>query len=136
MERTGAEFIHPYDNPRIIAGQGTAALELLEEVQNLVGQGAQEDWPVMRALGYRQMLRADRGEMTMDEAVEETQRAREALATGCAVVLTYACVEQSVNGQGGWTHRLATGPPGSPRTLFLQEPRHAALNGLVDFVFD
>ncbi|MFO7789072.1 MAG: pyridoxal-phosphate dependent enzyme [Bacteroidales bacterium] len=28
--KTGAHFIHPYDNPDIIAGQGTAALELLE----------------------------------------------------------------------------------------------------------
>lgn len=32
---TGATFIHPYDDPRVIAGQGTAALELLEEVPTL-----------------------------------------------------------------------------------------------------
>ncbi|PID81750.1 serine dehydratase [bacterium DOLZORAL124_64_63] len=31
VRRTGATFIHPYDNARIIAGQGTAALELLAE---------------------------------------------------------------------------------------------------------
>jgi threonine dehydratase len=31
IERTGATFIHPYDNPRVIAGQGTAALELIAE---------------------------------------------------------------------------------------------------------
>ncbi|NMC70214.1 MAG: pyridoxal-phosphate dependent enzyme [Myxococcales bacterium] len=31
----GATFIHPYDDYRIIAGQGTAALELLEEVPDL-----------------------------------------------------------------------------------------------------
>ena len=30
--RTGAVFIHPYNDRRIIAGQGTAALELIEEV--------------------------------------------------------------------------------------------------------
>jgi len=29
--RTGAIFIHPYDDDRIIAGQGTAALEILED---------------------------------------------------------------------------------------------------------
>ena len=29
--RTGATFVHPYDDPRVIAGQGTAALELLEQ---------------------------------------------------------------------------------------------------------
>lgn len=33
--RTGALFIHPYDDARIIAGQGTAALELLEECGSL-----------------------------------------------------------------------------------------------------
>lgn len=35
LERTGATFVHPYDDPRVIAGQGTAALELLQEVPNL-----------------------------------------------------------------------------------------------------
>ncbi|HUG20372.1 MAG TPA: pyridoxal-phosphate dependent enzyme [Planctomycetaceae bacterium] len=35
VERTGATFIHPYDNPHVIAGQGTAALELLEEYPDL-----------------------------------------------------------------------------------------------------
>jgi threonine dehydratase len=33
--RTGAILVHPFDDDRIIAGQGTAALELLEEVPNL-----------------------------------------------------------------------------------------------------
>jgi threonine dehydratase len=33
--RTGATFVHPYDDPRIVAGQGTAALELLEDVPDL-----------------------------------------------------------------------------------------------------
>ena len=32
---TGATFIHAYNHPDIIAGQGTAALELLEEVPDL-----------------------------------------------------------------------------------------------------
>lgn len=35
LERTGATFIHPYDAPDVIAGQGTAALELLEDVAGL-----------------------------------------------------------------------------------------------------
>ena len=33
--RTGATLIHPYDDARIIAGQGTAALELLQDVPDL-----------------------------------------------------------------------------------------------------
>ncbi|MBI4517993.1 MAG: pyridoxal-phosphate dependent enzyme [Deltaproteobacteria bacterium] len=32
---TGATFIHPYDHPDIIAGQGTVALEFLEQVPEL-----------------------------------------------------------------------------------------------------
>jgi len=32
MEKTGAILVHPYDNFNVICGQGTAALELLEEI--------------------------------------------------------------------------------------------------------
>lgn len=35
VERTGAYFIHPYNDYRIIAGQATAALEVLEEITDL-----------------------------------------------------------------------------------------------------
>lgn len=31
IEAAGATFIHPYDDPKVIAGQGTVALELLED---------------------------------------------------------------------------------------------------------
>ena len=35
VSRTKATFIHPYNNANVIAGQGTAALELVETVENL-----------------------------------------------------------------------------------------------------
>lgn len=35
VEQSGAALIHPYDNADVIAGQGTAALELLAEVPQL-----------------------------------------------------------------------------------------------------
>jgi threonine dehydratase len=35
QERTGATLVHPYDDWRVIVGQGTAALELIEEVPGL-----------------------------------------------------------------------------------------------------
>lgn len=35
VESTGAAFIHPYNDHRVIAGQGTAALELCEEIPRL-----------------------------------------------------------------------------------------------------
>src|SRR5690606_36009993 len=34
-ERTGAVFIHPFDHPDIIAGQGTVGLEILEQVPDV-----------------------------------------------------------------------------------------------------
>ncbi len=35
VERTGRVFLPPYDHPEVMAGQGTVALELLEEVGSL-----------------------------------------------------------------------------------------------------
>ncbi|WP_428236361.1 pyridoxal-phosphate dependent enzyme [Gracilimonas sp.] len=35
VAQTGATFIHPYNDARIVAGQGTAALELLEDYPDL-----------------------------------------------------------------------------------------------------
>lgn len=35
QQRTGATFIHPYDHRHIIAGQGTAMLELVEQTREL-----------------------------------------------------------------------------------------------------
>ena len=32
---TGADFVHPYNDPRVIAGQGTCSAELIEQVDNL-----------------------------------------------------------------------------------------------------
>jgi len=34
-QKTGATLIHPYNNEKVIAGQGTAALELLQDVPDL-----------------------------------------------------------------------------------------------------
>lgn len=33
--RTGADFVHPYNDPRVIAGQGTCSRELMEQVAGL-----------------------------------------------------------------------------------------------------
>ena len=35
LDATGGVFVHPYDDPRIVAGQGTAARELLADVPDL-----------------------------------------------------------------------------------------------------
>ena len=59
VERTGATVIHPYDDPVVIAGQGTAALELLQEVPDLdaliapVGGGGLLSGTVIAAASHR-----------------------------------------------------------------------------------
>ena len=35
VAETGAEFVHPYNDPRVIAGQGTCSRELMEQVSGL-----------------------------------------------------------------------------------------------------
>lgn len=35
VKETGAEFVHPYNDPRVIAGQGTCSRELIEQVEGL-----------------------------------------------------------------------------------------------------
>ncbi len=35
VERTGATFVHPFNDGNVIIGQGTAALELLQDIDNL-----------------------------------------------------------------------------------------------------
>lgn len=37
VKTTGAVFIHPSEDPRVIAGQGTTSLELVEQVRDLGG---------------------------------------------------------------------------------------------------
>ena len=60
---SGAAFVHPYDDPRVIAGQGTIGLELLEEVPDLdwlllpVGGGGLASGVAVAAKAMRPTLR-------------------------------------------------------------------------------
>jgi threonine dehydratase len=68
VERTGAAVVHPYNDERVIAGQGTAALELLEEVPDLdvilapVGGGGLLSGTALAATGIRSGIRVIAGE--------------------------------------------------------------------------
>jgi len=59
VRSTGATLVHPYDDDAVIAGQGTAALELLEEVPDLdavlapVGGGGLLSGTLIAAKGVR-----------------------------------------------------------------------------------
>ncbi len=61
QERTGATFIHPYDDLRVIAGQGTAALELLEQAPELdVGHAAGGGWGTGERNDHHRVVAAPR----------------------------------------------------------------------------
>ena len=79
-ERTGANVVHPYNDERVIAGQGTAALELLEEVPDLdvilapVGGGGLISGTSIAATETKKGIRVIAGEPEMaDDAYRSMQ---------------------------------------------------------------
>ncbi len=68
VAETGAALVHPFDDPRVIAGQATAALELLEDVPDLeavvcpVGGGGLLAGTAIVARGLRPGARVFAGE--------------------------------------------------------------------------
>ena len=79
-EETGSTVIHPYDNENIIAGQGTAALELLEEIPELdviiapVGGGGLISGTAIAVTGIRNGIRVIAAEPEMaDDAYRSIQ---------------------------------------------------------------
>jgi threonine dehydratase len=82
-ERTGARVVHPYNDERVIAGQGTAALELLEEVPDLdvimapVGGGGLLSGTAIAATEVRPGIRVIAGEPELaDDAYRSLQAGR------------------------------------------------------------
>jgi threonine dehydratase len=79
-EETGANVVHPYNDVRVIAGQGTAALELLEEIPDLdvvlapVGGGGLLSGTAVAATGIKKGIRVIAGEPEMaDDAYRSMQ---------------------------------------------------------------
>src|SRR5262249_7254473 len=77
VRSTGARLVHPFDDDAVIAGQGTAALELLEEVANLdailtpVGGGGLLSGTLIAAKGIRPAIRVIGCEPALaDDAVQ------------------------------------------------------------------
>jgi threonine dehydratase len=78
--RTGANLVHPYNDERVIAGQGTAALELLEEIPDLdvviapVGGGGLLSGTSIAATDSKKGIRVIAGEPDMaDDAYRSMQ---------------------------------------------------------------
>ncbi len=80
IEKTGAVFVHPFDDYRIIAGQATAAKEFIEEVDDLdvimtpVGGGGLSAGTTLSAKYLDPMLEVILGE---PENVDDTYRSLE-----------------------------------------------------------
>jgi threonine dehydratase len=110
----GATMVHPFENPFVIAGQGTAALELLEDVPDLdaiitpVGGGG-------LCAGTAVVARALRPAMTVlaaePAAVDDAARS---LASGVR--------QPRVDGAKSWGDGLMTGL-GEPNFALLMEHR-------------
>lgn len=114
VTRTGAVFIHPYNDPRIIAGQGTAALELLEEQPALdailvpAGGGGLLSGTAIAAKGINPGIRVLGIEPAeADDAyrsfragklipLEHTETVADGLRTSLGD-LTFACIQQHVD---------------------------------------
>jgi threonine dehydratase len=114
LQETGAVFIPPYNHPHIIAGQGTAALELLEDVPDLdvvlapVGGGgllsgtalvvkssgsSTQTWGAEPALANDAFLSLQNGRIM---PVQSTQTIADGLRTSLGE-LTFALISQHVS---------------------------------------
>ena len=82
---TGANVVHPYNDERVIAGQGTAALELLEEVPDLdviiapVGGGGLISGTSIAATETKKGIRVIAGEPMMADDAYRSLKAGEIL---------------------------------------------------------
>ena len=85
VEQTGLEVVHPYNDERVIAGQGTAALELLEEVPDLdvilapVGGGGLLSGTSIAATETKKGVRVIAGEPEMADDAYRSLKASEIL---------------------------------------------------------
>jgi len=80
---TGASVVHPYNDERVIAGQGTAALELLEEYPDLdviitpVGGGGLLSGTAITATEIKKGIRVIAGEPEMADDAYRSMKAGE-----------------------------------------------------------
>jgi threonine dehydratase len=85
VEQTGSAVVHPYNDERVIAGQGTATLELLNEVPDLdvilapVGGGGLLSGTSIAATGIKKGIRVIAGEPEMADDAYRSLKAGEIL---------------------------------------------------------
>ena len=93
VERTGGAFIPPYDHPRVIAGQGTIALELLAQATDLdavivpLGGGGLISGITIAARAIRPGIRIIGVEPeSVSDAAQSKKRGQRQPATGAATL--------------------------------------------------
>jgi threonine dehydratase len=114
-EQTGAVFIHPFDHPDIIAGQGTVGLELLEQVPDVrtvlvatgggglaagVGAALKAENPDVRVVGVQaEMAAAFPPSLAAGEPrrLAELQTMADGIAVGAPGPVSYAHVASLVD---------------------------------------
>lgn len=114
VDLTGASFIHPYDNPDIIMGQGTAALELMQEQHELdmilapVGGGGLLSGTAIAAAGLspKTLIIGTEPELANDaflslktgrlHPVQNTDTVADGLRTSLSQ-LTFRCIQEHVD---------------------------------------
>src|SRR5277367_6233101 len=114
IRRTGAHLVHPYNDARVIAGQGTAAVELLEEIPDLdmvitpASGGGLLSGTSVAAKGMRRDIRVIGGEpLNADDAYRslksrkiEDAAAGETMADGLRATLcplTFSILRENVD---------------------------------------
>jgi threonine dehydratase len=117
LAETGATLVHPYNDWRVIAGQGTAALELLEEVPQLdaiiapVGGGGLLSGTVIAAKGLKPSIKVYGAEPAgADDAAQSLRMGRivpqtdpRTIADGLRSSLgdkTFAVIQAMIDGIG------------------------------------
>ena len=137
MERVGLHLVHPYDDERIIAGAGTATLELLEEVPDLdavvtpVGGGGLLSGSILAARGKTRVYGAeptgaDDAHRGIAQGRRVTDQHPETVSDGlrtCLGVLNFAIIHPGAAGIG-----LAT----DEETLSAMRLVHARTKQLIE----
>ena len=137
MERVGLHLVHPYDDERIIAGAGTATLELLEEVPDLdavvtpVGGGGLLSGSILAARGETRVYGAeptgaDDAHRGIAQGRRVTDQHPETVSDGlrtCLGVLNFAIIHPGAAGIG-----LAT----DEETLSAMRLVHARTKQLIE----
>ena len=113
---TGAVMIHPYDDDRIIAGQATAAKELLEDVGDLdavlapvsgggllsgTSLSAKQMYPEIRVFGCEPAKASDAYQSLQTGTLQSLEFRARRLRTGCELRLaarTFAILRENLSG--------------------------------------